>query len=131
MVLAKRQALERNQRPTEDVENIKDRKFGILRRGPFRLAPPFAVSPARLQSQRKLMMKEVEVIWVSCRAGEGMRSEEYMVVKAKEDEWQKDARHVRWSSKYSIQLNSVTPPADRKAGPSLVPNQYARQLETE
>ena len=58
----------------------KIRKFGILRRGPFRFSPPFAVA----WSEPEEIDGEVEVIWVSCGAGEGMRSGEYMVVKAKE-----------------------------------------------
>ena len=42
---------------------------------------------------------EVGVIWVSCEAGEGMRSGEYMVVKAKEDDW---SDMYEWQSKEAV-----------------------------
>ena len=59
----------------------KTKSLAFLEGDHLDLAPPFIVA----WSEPGEIDGEVEVIWVSCGAGEGMRSGEYMVVKAKED----------------------------------------------
>ena len=81
MVLAKRQALERNQRRQKMLRMSKTKSLAFSEGDHLDLAPPFTVA----WSEPEETDGEVEVMWMSCRAGEGMRSGEYMVVKAKED----------------------------------------------
>jgi hypothetical protein len=82
MVLAKRQALKRNQRRRKMLRMSKTESLSFSEGDRLDLAPPFTVA----WSEPEETDGEVEVMWMSCGAGEGMHSGEYMVVKAKEDE---------------------------------------------
>ena len=79
MVLAKRQSLERNQRRRKMLRMSKTESSAFSEGDRFGLALPFTVA----WSEPGEDDGGVEAIWMSCGAGEGMCSGEYMVVKDK------------------------------------------------